>query len=549
MVGLNWNICISSRLTIMTLNWIIFCCVVLVLPAVSDSNYTCPTWFYLSNTTQRCECGVSIGVTCYQQTMEVMIWFVSCATFSGQEGVFYAGYCPYSYKFNHSYKLYSLLPSDPDLLNEAMCGPYNRKGLLCGECIDGYGPGVYTLDRKCVNCSKFSMVSAICLYLLVEFVPVLLFFLCVTVFRLDLTCGPMLGYIMFCQMMLYNFEALPAIVYDIFNSSLPIQICIFIAAFWNMNFCKTIIPPFCISEKLTELQIMFLNSVGAIYPLLIAIITLFLIDLHSRQYKVIVILFKPLGFVFTNSKAITSGAVIRTVASFLFLSSTKLFFVFITIIVPVPVFSSISGSVYKKVLDKDPSIEFYSREHILYFLLALIQCLFLVFLPSLLLFLYPTRLYRWMSQFISARKQLAITIFVEALNHGFKDGLNGTRDYRALAGFLTVGIPMVTLLTWVLASFSGGFSNLLAGPLLSFPLIYFRPFKSTIANVSVGFYSVLFSVFVIAYEYWILRGTSLWQTFSFLLPLSHVPVLLWALYNLVCYIRKRFSEEQWTRLG
>ena len=212
-----------------------------------------------------------------------------------------------------------------------------------------------------------------------------------------------------------------------------------------------------------------------------------------------------------------------------------------TIIESTQVFSSINGSLYNEVLYSDASIEYFSHEYILYFLLALIQCPFLLFLPSLLLFLYPTRLYRWISQFISARKQLAITTFVEALNHCFKDGLNGTRDYRALAGFLIVGIPMLSLLVWMLASFTGGFFNLLAGPWLSFPLMYFRPFKSTIANVSVGFYFVLFSIYAIALEYLELRGTSLWQTFSFLLPLSHVPVLLWALFNLVCYIRKTVS--------
>ena len=164
-----------------------------------------------------------------------------------------------------------------------------------------------------------------------------------------------------------------------------------------------------------------------------------------------------------------------------------------------------------------------------------------MFLPSLLLFLYPTRLYRWISQFISARKQLAITTFVEALNHCFKDGLNGTRDYRAFAGFLIVGIPTFCLVMSVIAMTFSGESLVLVVPWLSFPLIYFRPFKSTIANMSVGFYFVLLLIFVIAYQYWTMTGTFLWQMFSFLLPLSQVPVLLWALYNLVCYIRERFS--------
>ena len=529
---------------------LVWFCMVLVLPAVSDStgNYTCPTWFYFSNITQRCECGVSArDVYCNQQTMEVVTWFNSCVTFSGQEGVFYAGYCPYSYKFNHSNGIYSLLPSDPDLLNEAMCGPYNRKGLLCGECIDGYGPGVYTLYRKCVDCSKLSMSSAICLYLLVEFLPVLLFFLCMTVFRLDLTSGPMLGYIMFCQILSCSFEAVPTRSYDIIQSHVPGYIgalALTSIEFWNLNFGKAVIPAFCISEKLTELHIMFLNSVGAIYPLVIAITSLIIIDLHSRQYKVIVILFKPLGFVFklTNGKAITSDAVIHTFASFLLLSSTKTFFVVIKITALSAVIVNIDGSVYKNVLYHDPSIEFYSREHILYLLLALIQCLFLVFLPSLLLFLYPTRLYRWISQFISARKQLAITTFVEALNHCCKDGLNGTRDYRAFAGIFIFSVPMLTLLFWMLGHILSVSSlAILISSCFSFFFSYHLPLKSAFANMSASFYSVWYVAATLACDFWMLRGTLLWQMFSFLLPVSQVPVLLWALYNLVCYIRKRSS--------
>ena len=35
-------------------------------------------------------------------------------------------------------------------------------------------------------------------------------------------------------------------------------------------------------------------------------------------------------------------------------------------------------------------------------------------------------------------------IFVESLNSCYKDGLNGTRDYRALAGLT----PLVIVLAW-----------------------------------------------------------------------------------------------------
>ena len=113
------------------------------------------------------------------------------------------------------------------------------------------GPGVYTLNRRCVDCSKLSLSTAICLYLVVEFVPVFLFFFCITIFRLDLTSGPILGYVLFCQMFSSSFKALPARPYDIIRLHVPGYIGVFILVimeFWNLNFCKSVIPPFCISD-------------------------------------------------------------------------------------------------------------------------------------------------------------------------------------------------------------------------------------------------------------------------------------------------------------
>ena len=43
-------------------------------------------------------------------------------------------------------------------------------------------------------------------------------------------------------------------------------------------------------------------------------------------------------------------------------------------------------------------------------------------------------LYRTLAQYLNGRKQLAITSFTTAINKCLKDGSNGTRDYRALAG-------------------------------------------------------------------------------------------------------------------
>ena len=38
-------------------------------------------------------------------------------------------------------------------LNNCMCGPPNRKGLVCSECADGFGPSVTSFGYKCANCT------------------------------------------------------------------------------------------------------------------------------------------------------------------------------------------------------------------------------------------------------------------------------------------------------------------------------------------------------------------------------------------------------------
>ena len=171
-------------MVVMLSTWATWYCVLAVhvySSSVSASNTSCPTWFYYSSTTNQREC-----------VMYAADGF--CVTFTKQEGLYYAGDCPFRHTENNTDRISSELPSDPDRLNDRMCGPYNRMGLLCGRCIDGYGPAVYSLDMKCANCSKLSTGYAISLYLLLEFIPITLFFMAIVIFRLNITAGPCMCY-------------------------------------------------------------------------------------------------------------------------------------------------------------------------------------------------------------------------------------------------------------------------------------------------------------------------------------------------------------------
>ena len=169
----------------------------LSLCSVLATNTSCPTWHYYRNVTGQCECG--IGLTCSSDGKQAKIANGRCATPLGGDGDYYYGYCPLAHTVNSSNRMYSEMPGNASQLDEAMCGPYNRRGLLCGECKDGYGPAVYSFDQKCAKCSSLWSGYAICIYLFFQFVPTTFIFICLVVSRLKITSGPLLGYVVFCH--------------------------------------------------------------------------------------------------------------------------------------------------------------------------------------------------------------------------------------------------------------------------------------------------------------------------------------------------------------
>ena len=523
--------------------------------SVLASNTTCPTWFYYNNVT--CECGQPFGgkVHCNQQERKAEIANGFCPTSTEQEGLYYAGDCPFKHTENNTDRMFSEMPSDPDLLNDAMCGPYNRKGLLCGRCIDGYGPAVYSLDIKCANCSKISTGFAICLYLFLELIPITLFFMCVLFFRLNIISGPLLGYVLFSQVYMFVIQR-DLYIYKYISSHSHMflkalfKFSLILCSSWILKFLRFTISPFCISTKLTGIHIQMLNLVTAIYPVLLVIITYILMELHARNYRIIHILWKPFSFLTNRLKitSVTSDAVIHAFATFILLSASTLTFNGMIVFTLSPVHESIDGKIYQEVLYYDPTITAYSHEHILYGALAVMPFILLVLIPSLLLCVYPTRIYECLSRVVSGRKRLAITAFAEALNNCFKDGLNGTQNYRSLAGlFLSyaLSVQSVIYVTILTTRHSHDVSSAFALIFLSLVISYVRPCKSTIANLSLSYHHIMGGILSLAVHLWTydLSTTTeaLEMTFIIIPVISHVLILTWAAYTLTHRIMKHFG--------
>ena len=536
------------------MSWVNLCYCLFVLKlsfcSVSATDTSCPTWHYYNSATGQCECGSFLF--CSSDGYQVDISVQSCATSSGQDGDYYIGSCPFRYTVNSTNRMYSEMPSNASQLDEVMCGAYNRRGLLCGECKDGYGPAVYSIDLKCANCSNLWSKYAIFLYLILQFVPTTLIFIYFVVFRFDITSGPMLGYVLFCQALISRITSHYFFIYDYILYNMPpflrvlISFCVTVSQFWTLQFFRAIIPPFCISEKLTGIHVYMLNLVPVIYPFVLVIILCVLMELHARNYRVVGILWKPIKIIFSkaNIRVMTGDAVFHTFASFIFLSNVSVMAAAYQLVNFTNVHNS-TGYLHNKALYIDPTIKSNDPTFIPYAFVAAVFFMFITVIPSLLLCIYPTRLYRYLAKFLSTRKQLAITAFAEALHNCFKDGLNETHDYRALAGsslffpLLFSGSPLTSLPPSVV--------EILLCMILICIVAYVKPCKSEIANASLGFHMTLFGILTCITLVWqflpSVETYTLEIMFIIIFLLPHIMVVLWAGYTFTRRTVIRFGYQ------
>ena len=540
------------------MSWTTWCYCLLIIKvslySVLATDTSCPTWHYYNNATGQCQCGSLLF--CRSDGNQVDIKIHDCATSSGQEDDYCIGACPFRHTVNSTYRMYSVMPSNASQLDEVMCGPYNRRGLLCGECKDGYGPAVYSFDMTCANCSSLWSRYAISLYLFLQFIPTTLIFLSFVVIRFDITSGPLLGYVLFCQTTItastYHYSFIYDYIQHHVSSFLRVlfDLSLTLSQFWSLQFLNIIIPPFCISDKLTGIHVNMLNLVPAIYPLVLVIISSILMELHARNYKIVGILWKPFKMILSkaNMTAVTSDAVFRAFASFIFLSNISVMFTTYQVVNFVTVLNS-TGHFQKRVLYTDPAVEW--NTNITYVLIAAVIFIFISLIPSLLLCIYPTRLYRYLSRFLSARKRLAITAFAEALHSCFKDGLNGTRDYRALAGatfFITLLLSAISIFPRkFLSDGKSHIVEIVLWMILVCIVSYVKPCKSAVANISLSFHMTMFGILMCLTYLWeddlSVETYTIEQMFivTFLLP--HILVAVWAGYTLTKHTLTRFGYQ------
>ena len=182
--------------------------------------------------------------------------------------------------------------------------------------------------------------------------------------------------------------------------------------------------------NLSTLQVLALDYAIAFYPLLLLVVTYFLIELHSYGCWPIVQLWRPFQRCCRNRWDIRSS-IINAFATFLSLSHVKFLNVSFRLLAPTHVFD-VHGKNRGVFLYYDGSVPFLGKEHLPYAVLALIVVLLMIVLPILLLILYPMRCFQKCLSHFNLRCR-ALHVLMDAFQGCYKDGTDGTCDCRYFA--------------------------------------------------------------------------------------------------------------------
>ena len=469
--------------------------------AINNTRDICPIWHYLDK--GKCKCGNDLHwvILCTRGKVYIKVNF-GLSIWKHQTVAAPARYVRYDYNtISHQLRMYVPIPkcisSNQTELEHFMCSGNNRMGFFCSQCIQNHGPSAYS--SKCYKCDR-SLISSLALSLVIQLVPAFTMFILIATFRINITKGPMLGYIISCQMYIVAArEASQSYKTISFYSNLykPVfKAAKILASVWSLDFLQLsgLVTQFCISDKLSDLDVLLLNFVQSMTaPFLLALVTYLLIQLHAWNCRVVVLCWKPFHLCFGRVRRTFSASdkAIHAFAFLWFLSFINLNYSAYDLMHSINTYlPNTTIKVMTNVLYNDPHVHYQSAKYTYCLIIVVIFLLFFGAIPSLLFVLYPIKWFRRRLERCCSNRYLSgIAVFINTFHDPFKDGSDGTRDYRIIPGVFTCLKLLLTLIscfahasgykTYIIPLYFVAYTGLTSVMCASF-----QPFKHPSANKS-----------------------------------------------------------------
>ena len=280
-------------------------------------------------------------------------------------------------------------------LDELSCGAQNRKGILCGQCKEGYGLSVISLNMSCTLCEGNFRWQVVVVWFAASFIPFNLLLILFIVLRVNITSGLLCSFVFYCQV-------LPATQPYIQSEFLPAplailtEIILFISNTLNLYVFESVIPPLpgtCLSPSMTALDRLIGDYFFVLlYPLFLFGLFVFVQKLYRRGKfcRPIHVLLTKVGkcIEMCHSRKDSGGSMLPGLCSFFVLQYTRLSLLTLLILAPTFLFRS-ETDVLRSVLWYDANVDYFSLQHLPYAIPILICSTVYLLIPPLLLLTYP----------------------------------------------------------------------------------------------------------------------------------------------------------------
>ena len=414
---------------------IILHCFLLAL-CCGATNKTCSTWLYPSKEGW-CTCGSSLHdvIICNNETEEVSILRSFClTTYDKNRSEAVVGSCLYAQ--NHGQAtgvkdgLYVRVNKNLSQQDQQLCSYLNRDGQLCGKCKPSYFISAYSYDLKCYRCQS-GLIRNTLTYLAVAFLPLTLFLIVVVVFHISATSPQLNMALTLCQC--YSMSEISRVLLQVTRGNkieILLRLGLTIYGIWNLDFFRAYIPPICL--PLTTMQVLALDYLVAVYPLLLLLCFYVLVTFHDRGCRLVVRMCRPFLWLFSRIRRQWNvrHSIIDAFATFILLSYLKFLNISIDLLFPTQIFTA-NGSSIGYFLYYDATIPFMGPQHMPYVLLAIAVLVIGVMFPLLLL-LYPMK---WFQIFLNKCKMNSpgLKILMDCFQGYYQDRTEGGMECRPFA--------------------------------------------------------------------------------------------------------------------
>ena len=464
----------------------------------------CPPWYipvYDNGTITACKCGSSLGgiVACnsfhnhYESQLHLPCF---CMTHKEHDlNTTVVGHCLYGC-YDRDW-LHYRISNHTDL--ERVCDKFNRTGQLCGRCQEGFAPPVYSFHISCVECEKHT--NNWLKYAAIAFGPLTLFLFIVIVFRISVTSAPLNAFVFITQVatspsvmrVVVGFQERGAISTA---QSLPLKFLSSLFGIWNLDFFRLVYKPFCLNPRATMIQVIAMDYIVAVYPLVLIGAAYTFVVLHDNRYQLIVWVWRPFHKCLSRFRRQwkIKSSLIGAFATFLLLSYSKFLAVSFDLLMPTPVYLDSGQTLGRSFLYYAGTVELFGREHRPYAILAVLLFVIVTIIPLLLLCLYPCHCFqRCLS--CSGLRSATLHAFMDVFQMDYKDGSGNIRDCRY---FSAVYLIVRIIFTGVYAATLNCYYFVVASFILilvALSIILIQPYKNDNHNRLDTFLILVLAVF------------------------------------------------------